>query len=320
MTRIASTIFTLILVFSTAAISYSEENNKSIYHSTRASKYIANGDYIKAIPELTSALKYSPRNEHHYLRRGYCYFNLNNYEKAINDYSKAISINPNNSDAWNNRGQALMAKGHKGKAIKDFEEACNMLNNRVACVNLQDALEDGKSADFFYMAGMTYLNSKDLNNALKYFNKALDQNNNHYDTYIGRGKLHFISEGGFSIVGRHPQTLNDFNKAIMINPKRAEGYVERGKVYNTDKYYQEAFNDYTHAYQLGLNDGKTYYNRGISLSNLLNSENRFKDYGIWTTCFEYFAKSCNLGYTKGCEKKNQFNNDGYLYGTFDVVE
>jgi tetratricopeptide (TPR) repeat protein len=290
------------------------------YYSTRAAKYYNSGDYNNAIPEYTSALKYSPKNESLYLNRGNAYFNLKKYDKAISDYNKVISINPNTSDAWNNRGRAYWIKGQNKKAVRDFEEACKMLGNTTACVNYQDIIEEKQSAEYFCNEANNYVYSRDYANAMKYFSTSINKDKNYYDSYIGRGKLYYIKEGGSSITGNHSQALNDFNIAISINPKRAEGYLERGKVYLVDDQYEAAINDYNKALSIDPNNGKAYYNRAQAFSNLLNANNQFKNSEAWNTCRADFVQSCNLGYNHACEQLENFNDEGYLYGRFSVDE
>ena len=58
------------------------------------------------------------------------------------------------------------------------------------------------------------------------------------------------------------QTINDYNKAIELNPKDATAYVNRGIAYNALGNYQQAINDYNKAIELNPKDAEAYYNRG----------------------------------------------------------
>lgn len=80
--------------------------------------------------------------------------------------------------------------------------------------------------------------------------------------YINRG-------GGYHHTGKYALALDDFNKAIHIDPSHAVAYFNRAGLHTTNKRYDLAIADYTTAlsFKAGFNDprmaGQTYQNRGL---------------------------------------------------------
>ena len=69
------------------------------------------------------------------------------------------------------------------------------------------------------------------------------------------------------------RAIVNFNKAIKLNPKDADIYVERGRAHELDGNLEEAMNDYNYAIQLNPRHKVAYYER-----SWLKSDNRIKDF------------------------------------------
>ena len=70
------------------------------------------------------------------------------------------------------------------------------------------------------------------------------------------------------------RAIVNFNKAIKLNPKDADIYVERGRAHELDGNLEEAMNDYNYAIQLNPRHKFAYYKR-----SWLKIDNRIKD--LW---------------------------------------
>ena len=64
------------------------------------------------------------------------------------------------------------------------------------------------------------------------------------------------------------EALNAFNKVIMLNPKNAEAYFNRGNVYDELGDYRQAIIDYNKAIKLNPIYADAYLNRGFAYNNL----------------------------------------------------
>lgn len=79
------------------------------------------GDYIKAIREISKAIEAAPDIPQYYNHLGMVYLQDNNYEKAENNFNKAINIDPKYSDTRNNLGVLYIKTGNFDKALAEFK-------------------------------------------------------------------------------------------------------------------------------------------------------------------------------------------------------
>src|SRR5208283_2951885 len=76
----------------------------------------------------------------------------------------------------------------------------------------------------------------------------------------------------------YQQAINDFNKAIELNPKDAEAYNNRGLAYEYLGNHQKAINDYNKSIKLNPKDAMAYNNRGIAYEYLENHQQAINDF------------------------------------------
>jgi tetratricopeptide (TPR) repeat protein len=86
--------------------------------------------------------------------------------------------------------------------------------------------------------------------------------------YGAKGKAEEFFEQGkkFSSVENFDQAIDNYSKAIKINPKFAKAYNNRGTAYILKKQYDLAIADFTKAIELDPKNGKAYHNRAIVYS------------------------------------------------------
>lgn len=90
-------------------------------------------------------------------------------------------------------------------------------------------------------------------------------------TYYNRGLAYARSN-------QYEESIEDFNKALGLNPKYAGAYNNRGNAYHGLKQYEKAIEDYNRAVELNQNLTVTYYNRGNAYYELNNYKKAIKDF------------------------------------------
>ena len=78
--------------------------------------------------------------------------------------------------------------------------------------------------------------------------------------------------------GKPEKALEDFNRAIDIDPKIAAGYLGRANTLNIMGRYQEAIEDYDRTLEINSKLANAYVNRGSAYSHLGEYKKAIADY------------------------------------------
>jgi len=78
--------------------------------------------------------------------------------------------------------------------------------------------------------------------------------------------------------GKTEQALEDFNRAIDIDPQKSAGYLGRGNTLNIMGLYAEAIEDYNKVIEITPKIAEAYINRASANSHLGEYEKAIADY------------------------------------------
>ena len=88
-----------------------------------------------------------------------------------------------------------------------------------------------------------------------------------------------VLDGVSSLNRNKPEeALESFNRAISIDPTRADGYLGRANTLNTLGRYRESLKDYDRVIEIDPTRANAYVNRGIAFSQLGEYESAIADY------------------------------------------
>jgi len=138
------------------------------------------------------------------------------------------------------------------------------------CASAQTKTQKAREKDpqYQYNVGLFYLNQNDVENATKYFVKALSLDTRFYLAYNAMGLAH-------SMKGRLDEAAKSYLKCLEINPKFTEARNNLGTVYQEMNQLDKAEAEFRTALQ-----DLTYQNRELPYFNLarLNVlQNRFDE-------------------------------------------
>ena len=119
----------------TLAIKY-DKNNQYAYNN-RALEYLTTDEYRKAIKDFTKAIKINPKDAEYYANRALCYFYINNKKLAKEDFDKAFSIDKNNEIAIMNFARTLELSHRYKEAIEVYSYPANKCHNRNAKIYME---------------------------------------------------------------------------------------------------------------------------------------------------------------------------------------
>ena len=255
----------------------------------RGMAYYDRGNFIQAVSDYNKALRVKPDYPEVYLYRGQAYANMKEPEKAFQDYSKAIEMDPKFEEAYYVRGLTYAAQGKLENALADYSKAIEInaqyiqayLNRGYVYINKNnpgDAIADFNKIikinpsipAVYYLRGVAYANKGNLQQAIADYTKAIELEPKYLEAYTNRA-LAYIFKGSFEQSKVDPNSprafinigptynnkadleraLKDCAKVIELNPKFAEGYIVRARVYIAQSDYDLAWQDIHKAEELG---------------------------------------------------------------------
>jgi tetratricopeptide (TPR) repeat protein len=123
--------------------------------------------------------------------------------------------------------------------------------------------------EFFYLGDALYESEM--------FNESITAYNNSIDliplaiAYNNRGNT-------YARLNEQERAIEDYSKAIELNPNFADAYNNRGSAYAGLNEHRRAIEDYNKAIELNPNYAKAYYNRGTAYYGLNEHEQAIEDY------------------------------------------
>jgi tetratricopeptide (TPR) repeat protein len=100
--------------------------------------------------------------------------------------------------------------------------------------------------------GLLFYQKDDFNTALQHLDKAISMEDTKSDIYSWRGLVRYKLK-------MLDASIEDFNKAISMNPKDGAAFVNRSVSYNEKGNYNQAWEDINSAGKLGYPLDKDYF-------------------------------------------------------------
>jgi tetratricopeptide (TPR) repeat protein len=246
-------------------------------------QYLASGRYKEAVEVSNKLIELMPDNALFYLARGGDYANIEKYQDAIADYEKALSMDrgelTKKPPVYFNMGTAYLNLGKNTEAIKYFDKALKLdrrysqaLAHRgvayhnvgkfdLAKADFDAALGlDPKNATAYRFRANIYALANDYKRVVLDLNKCLELDPKKYGQdaalYQNRGEA-------YHQLGRPKEALEDFEKALNLNPRYVLALVNRGKTYVALRKYDLAFKDYDMAVEFEPTNDFPLFWRGV---------------------------------------------------------
>ena len=293
---------------STTAITLNKNNNffpialRAIAYSQVKSYDLALNDFKKL--ELIPMEDKNVISSYLYYNRGFTLYKMDNYDKASKDFYRAYELNNNDKIALINFAKNQSLAGNHSSALKTFE--VQLKDEDI----LNSELQNFTKGDIFLQKAISYDETNNYDEALKYFDIAQDL---YPEEYINLSHPLYYK-------GKLYQKTENVDKSIS-------SYLSFLKIYNKEQEY--FFIDHNFAlandvyYNLGLlYQQKQEYKLSIEyLGKLINNGPEF-DLGYFFRGMSYYLmgenskaeidikKSCDLGNTKACGfLKNLISNE-----------
>ncbi len=260
------------------------EKECPIFLHNRARLHVATDQAEKAVDDYTELLRHEPSNSEALFDRGIIHQRLGRHRAALEDYDAAIAWSPPYSEVYFNRAQTLAALGQTDKALKDYDYVLILIPGSIpalinrACILYErqqpDAAEQDvdrglalspNNARLLCLRGLLKLKQRRLDEARTALDAALNLDASLPDIWVNRAALS-VAEG-------NPEAaLRDLTHALSLREDAASFY-NRGKVFQSQKRWQEAIEDYSRALSIkGIGDPDILRRRSqcqVALDNIV---------------------------------------------------
>lgn len=233
-------------------------------------------DYILSIQYFNQVIKSRPYMAEPYFFRGLAKFYLEDYKGAEADCSLTIERNPFLVDAYEVRALSRLSTGDYAGAVADYDKGLKylpenkffLLNKAIAQQNLKDYDNSKQTFDkllsLFPKYDNAYLGRAQLNVMMKDtvaayedLNKCISLNENNVGAYLMRADIEMSKNKDY------PKAIADMDRAIKLEPKKADLFVNRAFLrYKVDDYFG-AMSDFDYAIGLDPGNVPAHFNRAL---------------------------------------------------------
>ncbi len=161
--------------------------------------YSVQQKHKQAIAAVEAAALYQPASDETLSDLAITYFEAGLFDKALEPLHKAIALNPQSPSA-----HSMLGKTHF--ALREYEKAA---------AELKAALQFGSNDfDTSFTLAIAYLQQRQFTDARRVFDWMLQN--------LGdQPELHVVIGRAFRVAGRLPEAIDEFKKAIALNPALA---------------------------------------------------------------------------------------------------
>ena len=182
--------------------------------------HLNEGNFALAIRHLNRCLSLNPKYYLAYNALGLTYSMQGNLEKAMENFKKCLEINPDFPEAHNNLGIIYQQMGFLDKAKEEYLKA----------INYPDYPH--KELPYYNLALLSLTQDKP-DQALKYVNSALKENNKYGMGYNLKGKI-------LERLGNLEGAIINYREALKIVPDEVNFMFNLGVALFKNKNYEEA--------------------------------------------------------------------------------
>lgn len=145
-------------------------------YTLRAQCYSDLGYHNKALPDLNKSLELKPDNVYSLFLRGWCYNYLEKFTEALMDFNKIIEFKAEQDFGYFGRGYAKAHLSDYYGSNMDYMKTVELNPNHSMAYN---------------NIGWNHFEKGELNEALKYVNKALEVDTQNYTAWDSRAEINF---------------------------------------------------------------------------------------------------------------------------------
>ncbi len=201
---------------------------------------------VPSIDKATDMLQANPEKDTLWALRGVAFYKEEMYDKAMRDFKKAIALDSNKIDYYHALADAQLDFNQSKEALKTLELALKKKPNRIPTMLKLSEFQlimkqygqsegtcnkilaiDDNNPEANFMLGRVFKEMTDTIRAVEHFQRAVEQEPDHYDSYIQLGLL--LSNKKSDIALRY------FDNALRIDSTSTEAMYGKAMFFQSLK-------------------------------------------------------------------------------------
>ena len=228
----------------------------------RLSELLSQNRLVEASTLCSELLNLQQQDVDLRIMQGYIHIQLGQVEAARKHLNQANSQQDYNPAVYYYLGLLDEREGNLSAAADNYCKSIELFPDDPAGRAFQQlsslAERQGKLDEMNCYRGYCLSARNKLDEAMPYFQKALDINPQYAEAYIGIGN-------NLKRQKRFRDAIAAFKKAITCDPSSLKAHRELGVALAGDKKYESAIQCFDHALSMAPNDAESHYWRGIAL-------------------------------------------------------
>jgi tetratricopeptide (TPR) repeat protein len=234
------------------------DSSQASYYLTLVDVYFSANKTRDSKELLEATAKKFPDNIESLLKLSELYFLVRRYQEGIEYANKALKMNENLAKAYYIKGSIYRESGDTTRAISSLETAVE---------------QDNRYIDAFYDLGILYGARKNPL-ALQYYKNVLTIDPSHVEAKYAQAKL-------LQDLGKIDEALQAYAAILETDNTCDRCYYNRGAIYlELKKEPKKALEEFTKAIGVNPNYVEAYFARGYTYSKLKDKESAKADYAM----------------------------------------
>ena len=267
------------IIFTLLTVSYISLSQTPVNHKAKAEVYFEKGNFKEAIKSLNLALKINPKDEKALRSRAMSYERLEQFDLAVKDNLELLKVDKS--------GRTFGSIGYDYLWLEKYDEAREYLNQAII-LTPTDII-------FRYNKALTYQYQNNFDLAIKSYDEALKVEPNHKPSLISKTRCllksklfdkasiivdSFFTQKKFDVemlllrgdikkhYGKIEDALNDYNRAISIQPEDLNLLDRAAKCLNELGLYEEEVELRKRDLDLQFKNGENKESKALSFATL----------------------------------------------------
>jgi tetratricopeptide (TPR) repeat protein len=293
------------------------EPGEAVDYNNRGLAYSLLGNYEKALADFNKSIGLDPDYALAHRNLGNTYFFLGQFDKAKASYEPVLNMGSSSQEVyyatiWHylslkraGSSEAVRLDAHTnrldltewpGAVLELFLGRTTPEGLLAAAKDRDKTAENQKLCEVYFYLGQYYLIMGEESKGRTMFERCLDTGVKVFIEYQGakielnRQKekhekpkdpkldlVHTKQGIAYSKKGQYAKAIEEYNKALEVNPNCALAYYNRSVAYSSMGQYDRAVSDCTRALQLSPRHASSYYSRGVSYWHLGSKNQAIKD-------------------------------------------